>query len=205
MFMHQQTATLFLASLGGAIIVIGAASLLSVKTVPQDSLKNPVVLVLLQQLERECDPDSPDNNYDWTINAQPTERTRAALLKQLNAIGPLSLDEVQTRRQNALNEEYREMLTLAAMTLGDAAALEETAKNMVYSTHPAVRLCAARELRKLKDKRIEEWFYLALRDERSVRNDACGRETHRYYPVRVVAELALLDMGINPVVSGDRR
>lgn len=201
--MHRQTVTFLLASLGGAFIVIGVA-LLSVTTVPLDQGDSKLVSSLLQQLERECDPESPDNNYDWTLNAQPTEHKRGELLKQLNAIGPVSLAEVQACRQREVNTEYHEMLTLVAMTLGDDAALEETARNMAYSTHPAVRLCAARELRKRRDRRMEEWFQLALRDDRSVRNDACGRESHRYYPVRVVAELALKEMGICPEVSNDR-
>lgn len=201
--MQRQAATYFLASFGGALLVIGVA-FLPIKTELQDHGKLQIVSVLLKQLERECDPDSPDNNYDWSINAQRTEFTRAALLQQLNAIGPLSLDEVQVQRQHAMNEEYRQMLTLAAMTLGDDASLMETARNMVYSMHPAVRLCAARELRKLKDRRTEEWFYLALKDDRSVRNDACSRVPYRYYPVRVVAELALRDMGIRLAISSDQ-
>lgn len=201
--MYRRILTYFLASFGGALIVIGVA-LLPVKTVINEHGHSQIVFTLLQKLERECDSDSPDNDYDWSITAQRTERTRADLLQQLNAIGPLTLDQVQRQRQDALNGEYSQMLTLAAMTLGDDASLMETAKNMVYSSHPAVRLCAARELRKLKDRRTEEWFYLALKDERSVRNDACSnRQPYRYYPVRVVAELALRDMGISAVIAND--
>ncbi|MEY4485201.1 MAG: hypothetical protein RL693_2653, partial [Verrucomicrobiota bacterium] len=41
--------------------------------------------------------------------------------------------------------------------------------------------------RKLKGRRTEEWFYQALKDDRSVRNDGCSRVPHGYFPLRVVA------------------
>ena len=66
---------------------------------------------------------------------------------------------------------------------------------MVWSGYPAVRICAARLLRELKNPACQEWFTLALQDERVVMNNACGLDADgRIYPVRLIAELALRDL-----------
>ncbi|MEY4485394.1 MAG: hypothetical protein RL693_2846, partial [Verrucomicrobiota bacterium] len=88
------------------------AACLPLRTGSKDHQTTQIASSLLQRLKWECDPDSPENNYDWTTNAQRTERTRAALLKDLNAIGPLSLHEVQIQRHHAIDAEYQVMLTL---------------------------------------------------------------------------------------------
>jgi hypothetical protein len=90
--------------------------------------------------------------------------------------------------------------------MGDDSKVIPAAKLMAFSESPAVRLCAARELAKLRDPRTTEWFdYAARNDDRRVRNEGCGRSAEFFYPVRTVAELALRDMGIQFKSDGDLR
>lgn len=86
---------------------------------------------------------------------------------------------------------------MLAAALGDAEWVIPATKLMAYSDHPAVRLCAARELGRLRNPTTVEWFdYAARNDDRHVRNDGCGREPEFFYPVRTAAVLALRDLGI---------
>ena len=154
------------------------------------------VSALLDRLRSECDPEALSNNYSGTTTEQPTELACTQILKQLQALGPVARAEVQARLKTSGDDEFGEMLVLAAVVVGDDSRMLEAARLMVWSGHPAVRLCMARELKKRPDPRTVEWFQQALHDDRFVLNDACMRgEPARYYPVRVVAELALRDMG----------
>lgn len=154
--------------------------------------------VLFVRMEAECSPDSIANDYSWSSNAPPTEKHRRELLEQFHRLGNIVLDEVQGRLKHRRDDEFGEMLVVMAAGLGDDAMTLPAAKLMAYSRHPAVRLCAARELRALRDPRTVEWFeYAAQNDERCVRNDCCGRSAPElFYPVRATAQLALKEMGI---------
>jgi hypothetical protein len=89
------------------------------------------------------------------------------------------------------------MLIVLAAGLGDASRMIPAAKFMAYSAYPAVRLCAARELQKLRDPQTIEWFeYASIHDDRCVRNDDRGSFVEFFYPVRTVAGLALKDFGL---------
>lgn len=153
------------------------------------------IWALLASLERECDPDSPNNDYEWSSNAPPTERRRMELLAGLKELGAPALAEVRDRRQAERDDEYGQMLAVAAAALGDESVVVEASKLMAWSDFPAVRICAAQVVRGLKDERAVEWFQVALHDQRSVRNDACATWRERFYPVRVTAELALRELG----------
>lgn len=155
------------------------------------------VRTLLTQLEQECEPDSPMNDYAWSSNAPPTERHRRQMLERFHEIEAVALAEVHARLRKPRDDEFGEMLVVIASAMGDKTLVPMTARLMAYSEHPAVRLCAARELRRLRDPRTTEWFdYAANNDDRRVRNDGCGRAAEFFYPVRTVAALALKEMGI---------
>jgi hypothetical protein len=157
----------------------------------------PKVNALLAQLARECDPDSPGNDYAWSSKAPPTERHRRMILEQLHRMREEALTVVKSRLKNPPNDEFGEMLVVLAAALGDPGKVVPAAKLMAYSEHPAVRLCAARELQKLRDPQIIEWFeYAAIHDDRCVRNDDRGSFVEFFYPVRTVAGLALKDFGL---------
>lgn len=155
------------------------------------------VWTLLTRLEKECHPLSPSNDYSFSNSAPPTERRRREILARLHELRETASTEVKNRLESAREDEFGEMLVVLAAGLGDAAKVDHASQIMAYSQYPAVRLCAARELRKLRDPRTVEWFEYALHnDERRVHNDHCGRTPEFYYPVRTVAELALKEMGL---------
>lgn len=71
------------------------------------------------------------------------------------------------------------------------AALPQTSK------FPAVRVCAAHELRRLKDPRMIDHFKKALKDPYKRRAGACVRRAEGLiYPVRGIASAALLDLAV---------
>ena len=189
-----------LASCTGALLVLGIGFLWRIEPPPGEA----EVRVLLSNLEKECHPESPANAYAWSSNAPPTERHRRELLERLHALKAAAAAEVRCRLQEQRCDEFGEMLVVLAAALGERAMIRPSAMLMAYSDHPAVRLCAARELRKLRDPQTIEWFeYAASQDDRCVRNDGCGRSTELFYPVRAAAVLALKDMGIE--LSSDER
>ncbi|HEY2574360.1 MAG TPA: hypothetical protein VGH65_09830 [Verrucomicrobiaceae bacterium] len=150
---------------------------------------------LLSALDRESDPQSPDNNYEWLINSSPTEARRMAILSRLRELGAPALAEVRDQRLRQHEIESSEMLTVAAAELGDKDAVLEAARIMVWSSFPAVRISASEVLCNLKDARTSDWFFLALDDDRSVHNDACNSQRELFYPVRATAQMALRDFG----------
>ncbi|MFZ4768191.1 MAG: hypothetical protein ACOYMN_24850 [Roseimicrobium sp.] len=197
---HERLAPLLAFSLG-ALLVVGIGWLApmprgTATTVP-DQLDSWEIWSLLTQLEKECAPDSPMNDYQWSSNAPPTERHRREMLEIFHTQADVTLTEVHARMEKPRNDEFGEMLVIIAAALGDESMMLKAAHLMAYSEHPAVRLCAARELRKLRDSRTIEWFeYTAQHDDRRVRNDACGGSEEFFYPVRSVSELALKELGV---------
>lgn len=104
----------WMAFCGGAVIVIAIGS-----TAPQprpdasparDHAVHPTVLALLAQLEKECDPDSPWNNYEWSSNAPPTEKHRRLILEQLHTLRDDALGEVRVLLEKKRFDEFGEML-----------------------------------------------------------------------------------------------
>ena len=154
------------------------------------------VLQWLKALEVECDPATLGNDYEWNQSTQPTERRRMELLKKLQAKPRETASAIYRLALNpAVNDERAQMLTLARLDAKDLPSVQRVCRLMVWSGYPAVRICAARLLRELKNPACEEWFTLALQDERVVMNNACGLDADgRIYPVRLIAELALRDL-----------
>lgn len=194
------------ALLSGALVVCGVAVIF---TRLQNSHDTPIsnqsrqqVRTILQALEKECAPDSPFNDYVWSTNAPPTERHRRQMLETLHGLKRAALEEVQERIRSDTSptdnqREFGQMLVILAAAMGDDSQIIPSSMLMAYSEYPAVRLCAARELRKLRDCRCVEWFEFAARnDDRFVKGDGCGGTREVYYPVRTVAELALRDLGV---------
>jgi hypothetical protein len=182
-----------IASCAGGLLVLGTGFLLRIGPQPGEA----EVRVLLSKLEKECNPESSANAYAWSSNAPPTERHRRELLERLHAMHAAAASEVRRELQERRCDEFGEILVVLAAGLGDRAMIRPAAMLMAYSDHPAVRLCAARELRQLRDPQTIEWFeYAASQDDRCVRNDGCGRSKEFFYPVRATAVLALKDLGV---------
>ena len=154
------------------------------------------VVQWLKALEVECDPATLGNDYEWSQSTQPTERRRMELLTKLQAKPRETAAAISRLALNpAANDERAQMLTLARLDAKDLPSVQRVCRLMVWSGYPAVRICAARLLRELKNPACEEWFTLALQDERVVMNNACGLDADgRIYPVRLIAELALRDL-----------
>ena len=180
-----------------AIVVIGVGILaLDLKEHQSDEPVRPGVEQWLKALEVECDPATIGNDYEWSQSTQPTERRRMDLLKKLHASPRETADAISHLALNpAVNDERAQMLSLARLDPRNLPSVLRVCKLMVWSGYPAERICAARLLRELKNPACEEWFTLALQDERVVMNNACGLDADgRIYPVRLIAELALRDL-----------
>ena len=146
---------------------------------------------ILARLRHECDPTNPDADYSWAQSTRPTERKREAIIAECRSIGRKLLPEVRRALERERDDELRGMLRITAAALGDEAALKLAYHEMVWSEHPAVRISAARTLRRLKDRRSIEWFLMALQDDHFVVNGACGSLREKFYPVRSLAQMAL--------------
>ena len=120
------------------------------------------------------------------------------LLKGLRDLPESVVIEVAGITHN-LNDEFGQMRVLAALHRKNEKSVLDVCRLMVWSGYPAVRVCAARLLRDLRLPVCEEWFTLALQDERVVMNNACGLDVDgKLYPVRLIAELALREL--NPTL-----
>ena len=178
-----------------AVVAVGWAAL-HLKTGPATAPTE--VIQWLEELRAQCDPDQPGNDYLWSTNTQPTERRRMDLLARLTA-GPrdTALAIRQLEAEGVPDEEFRQMLVLASLSAKNEASVQSACRLMAWSGYPAVRICAARMLRTLKKPSCAEWFALALDDDRVVLNNGCGMDGDgRLYPVRLIASLALQDLGM---------
>lgn len=155
-------------------------------------------LAVLERLKAECNPRSITNEYVFSMTAQPTEAARGGLLNELVLLRneePV-LKVIRQRLARRDTTEYSEMLQVLMLGLGDRESLRSVGELMVLSEYPAVRICAARVLRRLHDVESGEYFIDALGDARFVRNDACGMHPGKYFPVRTIAALALHEMNL---------
>lgn len=155
---------------------------------------SPAFADILARLRHECDPANPEADYNWSQSSLPTERKREVIIADCRRLGATLLPEV--RRQTAMetDEELRGMLIIIAAALGDKAAVEQAARQMAWSDYPAVRISAAKTLRRLRDHRTINWFLTALQDGHFVINGGCGLQREQFYPVRCIAQIALREM-----------
>lgn len=147
---------------------------------------------ILQSLRHECDPVNPEADYSFVQTALPTERKRAALLQRCLDLGPGLLPLIKDALQHETDEEVRGMLTVFAAALGDKPSIEPAARCMTGHDFPALKITAAKALLPIRDPVLTPWFRLALEDWHFVVNGACGIERERFYPVRSIADQALV-------------
>jgi len=163
---------------------------------------------LLASLIKECDLYSDNNNYEFSNGPQPTEWARLEIIKQLKALGASALSvTIKLRDSRASYDEAKEMLILVSAALGYRGALAEASELVADSNYPAVKVCAARELRKLHDPSTKDDLCRAMSDTLFYRGCACGEaKDGGWYPVRLLAWLALKDLGVseNELESLDR-
>ena len=148
----------------------------------------PAFAGILARVRHECDPENPDADYSGTLRTMPTERKREAILADARKIGARLLPGVRREMARERDYEVRGMLTVMAAALGDEAAIVQAGREMAWSGYPAVRICAAKTLRRLKDPRTAEWFLAALQDDHFVVNG------EKFYPVRNLARMALQEL-----------
>lgn len=160
-------------------------------------VENPGAQALMAALQKECDPDTLGSDYAFSTSAMPTETRRLALLEKSRAMGSEWLPTLKRYLVQGQDSEFTQMVRLAALAMGDQEQLLPVCRLLAWSDYPAVRICAARELRRLHDPRTAEWFEAALDDDRFVVNCACGDDLERFYPVRTVAMRALKELGQN--------
>lgn len=150
---------------------------------------------VLQYLKSECDNPKVSNECAWTYYASETELARFRCIKQLKSMGDDA--QAQVRRELATAKgEYRQMLTIALAAFGDNSSIYQSGQLMLHARLPAVRVCAAGELRRLKDSRMLEPFKLALADGFKRRDGSCVSRG-MIYPVRLIASDALVDLGMS--------
>ena len=124
----------------------------------------------------------------------PTERKREAIIQDCRNIGAALLPDVRRQMARELDDEMRGMLIVIAAALGDATAIELAGRQMAWSDFPAVRISAAKTLRRLQDRRTIEWFLAAMDDDHFVINGGCGIQREKFYPVRCIVQMALREL-----------
>jgi HEAT repeat protein len=155
---------------------------------------SPAFAGILARLRHECDPANPDADYYWTQSSMPTERKREAIIEDCRRMGGKLLPEVRREMVRETDDEVRGMLIVIAAALGDDASVEQASRQMAWSEYPAVRISAAKTLRRLRDRRAIDWFLTALQDHHFVVNGACGTLREKFYPVRNIAQMALQEV-----------
>ena len=148
---------------------------------------------ILARLRHECDPENPEADYYWSQRSMPTERKRQAIIDDCRKIGSALLTHIHRQIEHEADEEVRGMLIVIAASLGHTPSLEQAGREMTMSDFPAVRISAARTLRQLHDPASIDWLLLALNDGHFVINGGCGTLREKFYPVRGIARLALLE------------
>ncbi|MBL9131968.1 MAG: HEAT repeat domain-containing protein [Verrucomicrobiaceae bacterium] len=156
--------------------------------------KHPEFEDILARIRHECDPANPEADYYWSQRSMPTERKREAIIEDCRALGASLLPEIRRELEREMDDEVRGMLVVTAAALGDADFVEPAAREMIWSDFPAVRISAAKTLRRLEDPRAFRWLLDALDDDHFVVNGGCGTLREKFYPVRSLARLALRDL-----------
>jgi len=154
---------------------------------------------ILHDLRHECDPANPEADYSWSQRSMPTERKREAIIQRCRGLGVKLLPMVRGALECEQDDEVRGMLTVIAAALGDATACVPAAKEMVWSEFPALKISAARTLRRLHDPQTIPWFRIALKDGHFLVNGGCGSYRELFFPVRTLAQVALREMNVEPL------
>lgn len=149
---------------------------------------------LLARLNKECAPENLEAEYYWSQKTQPTERKREQIIQHCRECGPQLLPHVMASLHREKDEQMRGMLTVIAAALGDAASLKAAEDVMLWHDHPAVRIAAARMLMRRQDPGSIRSFRWALEDDHFVLNGDCGLGREKFFPVRAIAEAALMRM-----------
>ena len=162
----------------------------------QETTRSPSTL--LAALKQECEhPEAPDQPR-WMSYLSATEVNRWRILLELARRKQEALQAVVAVKVTA-NTEYAQMLSVAAGYLGNTnAAIVELPELLTNSPSPAVRVCAARVLRELRQKSAIPALQTALLDPYQRVDGECDEGRNSLcYPVRIVAADALVVLGVN--------
>jgi hypothetical protein len=155
---------------------------------------DPAMKDIMVRLQHECDPTNPEADYSWSQTSMPTESKREAIIQKCCLLGPSLLPDIRFLIKTEKNEELRGMLIVIAAALKDAEYLESAGQQMAWSSSPALRISAAKTLRRLRDPRSIDWFMAALNDPHFSVNGGCGLWRENFYPVRSIAEISLREI-----------
>ncbi|RYG63983.1 hypothetical protein EON80_20110 [bacterium] len=168
-------------------MLLGPVPAVNAATQPDTSIRE-----TLTKLKIECDNPNISNASEWTTSRSATERKRLTCIFALKAG-----DEAAVRQEIATAKgEYREMLTVALAACGDNSGIWQTSRLMLAAKTPAVRVCAASILRRLRDKRTIEPLKQALADPFERRDGTCVNP-QMIFPVRRIASDALVASGLS--------
>lgn len=159
----------------------------------------PIFEQIMVRLRKECDPENPEADYYWSQRSMPTERKREAIIAECRQIGGELLPCLREAIRRKHDEEVKGMLFVIGAALGDPDMVKPAAEQMVWAEFPAVRISAAKTLRRLHDRRTIEWFRIALKDRHFVVNGGCGLLREQFFPVRLTAKVAMTEMGVEPL------
>ena len=156
-----------------------------------------IVELQLQKLQKECEnPTLTGQSRDYV---SVTEWIRHECVTNLKSLGPEIIPEVRKHADDHAVGVYKDMLTIALAALGDDSATTNAAQLMLESTNATIRVCAAFELRKTKNKKLIEPFKKALNDtykRPSGMDVGSGDRIKLIYPVRIIASDALVELGV---------
>jgi hypothetical protein len=191
--------------------------MLSVSLAMAGESKPRAVVQVVAELSKECDKPTTPNEPEMMSYLSATERIRWNLLCELAAIKEAGIPLVKAERTEAEKDvrtreaierkgkalsvkpedDLPDMLTIALALMGDTDSVAETAKLLPKSKTPAVRVCAARALRQLKDKSTIPALKDALHDPYKREDGACCKtDNGMCHPVRIIAWGALAEMGL---------
>ncbi|RYX82906.1 hypothetical protein EON83_17525 [bacterium] len=127
---------------------------------------------ILNRLKSECDNPKVSNDAQWISYCSETELKRMQCIATLKSAG--TTGETQVRQElGGAKGEYLQMLVVTLAAMGDNDSIWQAGQLMLRAKLPAVRVCAALELSRLKDKRLVGPFKQALSDQFERRDGSC--------------------------------
>src|SRR6187401_3518621 len=95
-----------IAFVSGAVLVFNIARIPHSPAPAVSATDHAEVLRLLNELEKECQPDSPWNDYTWANSAPPTERRRRQIIERLHGMRDATLAEAGYRLKTRRPDEF---------------------------------------------------------------------------------------------------
>ena len=172
-----------------------AGRLLGKDMVPEMSAR---ARALLEELAAEVRHPTRPDQPKWISYASEAEIKIGRCLFALAALGQPVRAVVEQQAKDAMGD-HAKTLDMALALMGDRDRVARVASHLTDSPSPMIRFCAARTLRRLKDRSAVPALKKALRDPYRRQDGSCVRiGDGMIYPIRIVAADALIDLGEDP-------